>query len=326
MAPRIVLDLMHPPRRITAIAPGSVGNVGPGLDILGLAVAGRGDAVTAERTETPGIELAEPGHPDLPREPERHASAIAAREVLDRSRAGGGIRLSVAKGLPLAGGQGGSGASAVAGAAAANAVLGSPLSVTELLLAALAAEAAVAGRHADNIAPSLLGGVVLVRAIDPLDVIALPCPQRLRVVLVHPAHQLRTADARAALPAQVPLATCLAQAANVAAMVAGFLQGDLALIGRALDDGIAEPARAPLLPGFRAARQAALGAGALGASISGAGPTAFALVDGEAAGAAVARAMEEAYLRAGVASRSRVAAIDRTGVRLVHDFASQDDR
>ncbi len=315
---------MSQPIRITAVAPGSIGNIGPGLDILGLAVAGRGDAVTAERTEQAGITLADPGHPDLPREPDRHASAIAAAEVLRRSGAAGGLRLSVAKGLPLSGGQGGSGASAAAGAAAANAILGSPLGMPGLLAAALTAEAAVAGRHADNIAPSLLGGVVLIRSIDPLDVIPLPCPEGLRVVLVHPAHRLRTSDARAALPAQVPLATCLAQAANVAAMVAGFLQGDLALIGRALDDAIAEPARAPLLPGFRAARAAALEAGAVGASISGAGPTAFALVESEGVGLAVAEAMAGAYRAAGFASEARVAPVDRTGVRLVRHTTPGD--
>lgn len=307
---------MNHSARATAAAPGSIGNIGPGLDILGLAVAGRSDVVTAERTEEPGVTLAEPGHADLPSDPRRHASAIAAADVLRRCGAGGGLRLSVRKGLPLCGGQGGSGASAVAGAAAANAVLGAPFALEDLLVSCLAAEAAVAGRHADNVAPSLLGGAVLVRSLDPLDVVRLPCPPALRVVLVEPAQRLRTADARAALPLQVPLGLALAQAANVAAMVAALLQGDLALLGRALDDAIAEPARAPLLPGFRAAKAAARAAGALGASISGAGPTAFALVDDPVTGQAVAAAMAAAYREAGVPAEARVAEIDRAGVRV----------
>ena len=307
---------MNQPRQVTATAPGSIGNIGPGLDILGLAVAGRSDAVTAERTAEPGVSLADPGHAALSTDPRRHACAIAAADVLRRSGATGGLRLTVRKGLPLSAGQGGSGASAVAGAAAANGVLGSPLAREDLLVSCLAAEAAVAGRHADNVAPSLLGGAVLVRSLDPLDVVRLPCPPSLRVVLVQPAQQLRTADARAALPLQVPLGLALAQAANVAAMVAALLQGDLALLGRALDDGIAEPARAPLLPGFVAAKAAARAAGALGASISGAGPTAFALVDDPDTGHRVARAMISAYRDAGLAADARAADVDRAGVRL----------
>ena len=302
--------------QVTAIAPGSVGNVGPGLDILGLAVAGRGDSVTATLTGGDGVTLDDPGHPDLPADPLRHASSIAATEVLRRAGLRAGLRLSVRKGLPLAGGQGGSGASAVAGAAATNSLLGGPLGVLELLEACLAAEAAVAGRHADNIAPSLLGGVVLVRALDPIDVVRLPCPVGLHVVLTEPAQRLRTADARAALPASVTRQTALAQAANIAAMVAALASGDLGLLGRALDDGIAEPARAPLLRGFREAKAAALEAGAIGASISGAGPTAFALVPDPDTGRRVGAAMEGAYRAAGVDARSRIAEIDRVGVRI----------
>ena len=316
---------MTDPRHVTAIAPGSVGNVGPGLDILGLAVAGRGDAVTATLTGGDAIILDDPGHPDLPTDPLRHAAAIAAAEVLRRAGLRAGLRLRVRKGLPLAGGQGGSGASAVAGAAATNAILGGPLGVLELLEACLAAEAAVAGRHADNIAPSLLGGVVLIRGLDPIDLVRLPCPAGLHVVLAHPAQRLRTADARAALPASVSREVALAQAANVAAMVAAFASGDLGLLGRALDDGIAEPARAPLLPGFVAAKAAALEAGAIGASISGAGPTAFALVSGTATGERVAAAMQAAYRAAGLDAEARVCEIDRVGVRITDTAASSPE-
>jgi len=276
-------------RRVTAFAPGGVGNVGPGLDILGLAVAGIGDTVTAEWYGEPGLHLLEPGHPDLPRQPDRHTSALAARAVVETAARKGaaaaaiatnGIGLSVRKGLALSGGQGGSAASAVAAAVAVNALLGEPLGPNELIDACLAAEETVAGRHADNVAPQLLGGIVLVRSMDPLDLIPLPVPPDLRVVLAHPDQRLRTADARAVLPASVSRAVALHQAAQVAALVTALARNDYDLIGRALDDRIAEPARAPLLPGFMAAKQAALQAGALGSSISGAGPTAFALTRG----------------------------------------------
>lgn len=304
--------------RVTAIAPGSVGNLGPGLDILGLALDGPADHVELRQTDQRGIRIVESGHPSLPTDPARHSAAIAADAVLHLAGAdpGMGLEVRVTKGLPLSGGQGGSAASAVAGAAAMNALLGEPLPRESLVLAALEAESVVAGRHADNVAPSVLGGLVLIRNLDPLDLIRIPVPGQLRVVLAHPDQQLRTAEGRAALPESLPLATALHQAAQVAAIVSACHAGDLALLGRAIDDRIAEPARAPLLPGFALAKRAALAAGALGCSISGAGPTAFALTDGDTVGAAVAEAMVAAYGQAGISARARVARVDLRGVRI----------
>ena len=306
------------PVRVSAFAPGSIGNVGPGLDILGLAVAGAGDEVTAERTGGHAIEVRDAGHPDLPTDPERNTAALAAREVLCRAGVAGlGVALTVRKGLPLAGGQGGSAASAVAAAVAVNHLLGGPLDADALLAACLEAEATVAGRHADNVAPSLLGGIILVRATEPPDVVRLHVPTDLRVALVHPDQRLRTRESRAVLPQQVPLATALHQAAQVAALVAALAAEDYALLGRALDDRIAEPARSPLLPGFAEAKRAALAAGALGASISGSGPTAFALARGELAAQAAGTAMQAAYAAAGLTAVLRVAAVDRSGARVI---------
>jgi homoserine kinase len=307
-------------RTATAFAPGGIGNVGPGLDILGMAVAGAGDTVRAEWISEPGIHVREPGHLDLSSEPDRHTSALAARAVLEAAgeRIGArGIALRVTKGLPLSGGQGGSAASAVAGAVAVNALLGGPLDRQALLEACLVAEEAVAGRHLDNIAPSLLGGIVLIRCMVPPDVISLPVPPELMVVLVRPEQLLRTAEARAVLPEAVLLEDALHQAAQVAAMAAALAQGDYALLGRAIDDRIAEPSRAGLLPGFLGAKAAALRAGALGSSISGSGPTAFALVRGRDVGERVAAAMVAAYREEGIASEARVASVDRDGARLI---------
>jgi homoserine kinase len=306
---------------VTAFAPGGVGNVGPGLDILGLAVEGAGDAVRAEWTREPGIHVRDPGHPSLPRDPARHTSALAARAVLvaagEPLSGGRGIALTVRKGLPLSGGQGGSAASAVAGAVAVNALLGGPLDRLALLDACLVAEETVAGRHLDNIAPSLMGGIVLIRCMQPIDVVALPVPDELIVVLVRPEQQMRTADGRAVLPAALSLDLALHQAAQVGALVAALALGDYALLGRAIDDRIAEPARAGLLPGFAQAKAAALAAGALGSSISGSGPTAFALTRGRETGERVAAAMVSAYARAGQRSDARVAPVDRVGARLL---------
>ena len=301
---------------VRAFAPGGIGNLGPGIDILGCAVTGPGDAVTASLADGDEIIVDDPGHADLPRDADRHASAIAAAAVLARAGVRTGMRLRIEKGLPLAGGQGGSAASAVAGAVAANALLGSPLDRTELLYAALTAEERLAGRHIDNLAPALFGGVLLIRSIEPLRFESLPVPGNLRIVLVHPEMQLRTADARAVLPTSIDRATALAQASAVAAMTAAFCLGDLRMLRGAIDDRIAEPARAPLLPGFLAAKRAAMDAGALGCSISGGGPSVFAMVDSDIAARGVLRAMVEAYENVGMIATGRVAEIDRHGARI----------
>jgi homoserine kinase len=308
---------------VTAYAPGGVGNLGPGLDILGLALAGAGDTVRAQWSNTQGIQIIDSGHPDLPRDPERHASGLAARGVLQRVEdhpdGSRGIALTVRKGLPLSGGQGGSAASAVAGAVAVNALLGEPLQANSLVAACLDAEEIVSGRHADNIVTSLLGGIVLIRCLDPLDIIQLPVPEELWVAVVRPHQRVRTADARAVLPAAIPRAIALHQAAQVAAMVAALASSDYELLGRAIDDRIAEPARAGLLPGFREAKASALKAGALGCSISGSGPSVFALVRGRELGLVVGEAMAKAYESCGLTSETRVVRVDTEGARLVDD-------
>jgi homoserine kinase len=300
--------------RLTASAPGGIGNIGPGLDVLGCAVAGARDEVTVEWRDEPGIEVADAGHTDLPRDAARHTAALAAAAVLRRAgKEKQGLTLWCRKGLPLSGGQGGSAASAVAGAFATNALLGNPLGTDALLSACLDAESAVAGRHLDNIAASLLGGIVLVRTLDPIEVIKLPVPKGLILVLAHPAQRLLTIDARRALPEMVSRADVIHQIGNAGAMVSACYTGDIALFGRAIDDRIAEPARAPLLPGFLAAKRAALDAGAYGVSISGAGPSAFAVVETDLIAHAVATAMRDAYVAAGLECATRVTRVDTDG-------------
>jgi homoserine kinase len=305
--------------KYVATTPGGIGNVGPGLDVLGCAIAGARDEVIAEWSSEPGITVLDSGHPELSPSPTRHTSAIAAAAVLHWAQrlgalpGGEGIALTVKKGLPLSGGQGGSAASAVAGAAAANALFGGILDTNALLECGLVAEAKVAGRHLDNIAPALLGGITLIRCIDPIDVVRLPVPTGLRLVLAHPAQRLSTAMARRALPRSVPLATVTHQLAQVAAMVAACYLNDLPLFGRSIDDRIAEPARASLIPGFIDAKRAAMEAGALGASISGAGPTAFAIADDLNRAEQIAAAMNASYARQGIECTTTVTEIDMDG-------------
>lgn len=303
---------------VRVFAPGSVGNVGPGLDILGMAVTGAGDIVEISLAESPGVVVLDAGHPDLPREAGANTAALAAQAALRLAgRADAGLSLRITKGLPLSGGQGGSAASAVAGAVATNAILRLGLTERQLIESALAAEACVAGWHLDNILPSLVGGIVLIRDAGAFDYVNLPVPAGLRVVLAHPEQRLRTAEGRAVLPAEIPRDLALHQAAQVAAMTLAFATGDLALLGRAVDDRIAEPARAPLLPGFLGAKAAALAAGAFGCSISGSGPTAFAFAADQAAGERIARAMQAAYETAGVPCTTRVGEASHSGARIL---------
>jgi homoserine kinase len=305
--------------RYHASAPGGIGNLGPGLDVLGCALAGVRDEVTAEWCDTPGITLLDAGHPELPQAPARHTASIAGAAVLALARRRGialaspGVALTAKKALPLSGGQGGSAASAVAGAAAVNALLGNVLDTGALLACCLDAEVMVSGRHLDNIAPALLGGIVLVHSLDPIEVVQLPVPTGLQLVLAHPAQRLATAKSRRALPEMLSRAILTQQLAQVATMVAACYTDDLALFGRALVDWYAEPARAPLLPGFVEAKRAAVAAGALSASISGAGPSAFAVVADGAVAARVAEAMAAAYAERGIECTTRITTVDRDG-------------
>ncbi len=305
--------------RVGAYAPGSIGNVGPGFDILGMAIAGRGDTVIVERRAKPGVVIKDPGHADLPTDPELHTAAVAAMEVIKLAGAQDevGIELTVHKGLSLTAGQGGSAASAVAAAVATNGLLHNPLWPTGLIGACLVAEERVSGRCIDNVAASLFGGLVLVRSEQPLEIVKLPVPPNLRMVLALPDYQLETAVGRTCIPDSVPLTIAMHQAAQVGALVAACYQRDLGLLGRAIDDRIAEPSRAHLLPGFREAKAAALDAGALGVSVSGSGPSAFALAHSESSGEAIAKAMADAYRDAGFGCSTRVTHVDHLGARLV---------
>lgn len=305
-------------QRVRVFAPAGIGNFGPGLDILGCAVTGAGDTVDVVRAATPGVRIARSGHPSLSTAPDRHAAGLAAIEVLRRADAVDiGLEISVAKGVPIAGGQGGSAASAVASAVAANRLLGEPLDRHGVFEAALASEERLAGRHADNVVTSLFGGIILLRGEEPLDIVSLPVPDALRIVIVAPDQRLTTAEARAVLPKTIDRATAMRQAAQVAAVVAALATDDLALLGRAMEDFVAEPARAPLLRGYVEARDAARMAGALGCGISGAGPASFAIVDDEAVGERVRDAMVAAYARMAVAATGRVARVSVLGARVV---------
>jgi homoserine kinase len=301
--------------RGSAFAPGSIGNVGPGFDVLGLAVDGIGDRVTVELTRGESIVADVSGRDAelVPREASRNCAAIAANAHLRPY----GFRaiVSIHKGLALAGGMGGSAASSVAGAYAAALALGQSPVIEEIITAALEGESAVAGRHLDNIAPSAVGGLALSRSTDPIDVVKLPVAADWWVALVTPRVRIQTKDARALLPERLDRATWIQQMANTVGLAHAFATGDGALLRRSLDDLYAEPPRAALIPQFHAVKNAALDRGALGCSISGSGPTIFAIAEDRPSAAACAAAMQNAF--GSIESVIHVGAIAKEGVRSV---------
>jgi homoserine kinase len=267
------------PRRARAFAPASVGNVAVGFDILGFAVDALGDTATVTRVARRGVVITDVRGVagELPREPERNTAGRALLTLAELAGIDWGFELELEKGIPLGSGLGGSAASAVAAAVAGNALLDEPRTTLELLECALQGEAVASGsRHADNVAPSLCGGLVLTVGIDRPRLKRIPVPPGVRAVLAHPRMFLATKEARGILAWTVPLADFVWQSANLAGVIAGCYSGDLELIRESLEDVVIEPQRARLIPGFAEARAAALAAGALGCSISGAGPTVFA--------------------------------------------------
>ncbi|MCA8941893.1 MAG: homoserine kinase [Planctomycetes bacterium] len=302
---------------LQVFAPATVANLGPGFDVLGLALEGHGDRVTARLLtgERPGVRIVDVRGADLPLDPDRNTAGVAAQETLRAADVSVAIELELDKGLPIGSGLGSSAASAAAAAWAVNLLLGAPLRKVQLIDPCVAAEGVVAGRHADNVAPALLGGLILVRNIDPLDLVRLPVPPGLLLVAATPAFELPTQRAREALPREVPLVSMVRNSANLAAFVSACYSGDLGLLSRSLDDAVAAPARAALVPGAAAAIVAANGAGALGASISGAGPTVFALCHSRVTATRVAQAMVDAFAAAGLDAEPLVSPADCPGAR-----------
>jgi homoserine kinase len=305
--------------RATAFAPASVGNVAIGFDILGFSVDALGDRVTVTRRATPGVAVigVRGLAADLPREARDNTAGRALLALTDAVQSAGGFTVEIDKGIPLGSGLGGSAASAVAAVVAANALLPQPLSRIELLQFAMAGEAvASGGRHADNVAASLFGGLVLTVGIDHPRVKQIPVPAGICAVIVHPHMFLATAKARAILKLSVELSDFVWQTAHLAGFISGCYTDDLDLIRASFEDVVIEPQRAALIPGFTEVRRAAMVAGALGCSISGAGPAMFAWTL-EPSAAAVQAAMQREFTRHSLATDAWVAQLRSGGARVL---------
>lgn len=311
---------------VKAFAPATVANLGPGFDFLGAAVDGLGDFVSlrVDSSIRPGhVEISEiSGSSKLSSNPFFNCAGIAAiatMKLLNIRSVGVSLRLE--KGLPLGSGLGSSAASAAAAAVAVNELFGSKLGLDQLVLAGLESEAKVSGYHADNIAPAIMGGFVLIKSYEPLELKPLIFPEKsdLFFVLVSPDFEAPTKKMRAALPTEIGMPHHIWNCSQAGALVAAVLEGDVVSLGKALSsDKIVEPKRAPLIPGMEAVKKAAIEAGAFGCTISGAGPTAVAIIDNEARGKEIGEAMVKAFLKDGnLRSVAMVNRLDRVGARLV---------
>lgn len=312
---------LHEEGWVKVFAPASIANLGPGFDALGVALEGLGDVVQARRSERPGVALVEmTGEKEnIPTDPAKNCAGRAAESVLKQLKGKAakeaGLEMKLHKGLPQGSGLGSSAASAVGGAVAAHLLFGSALGSNTLLEAALEGEVlASGGRHADNLAASLLGGFTIVRSHAPLDVIRLELPSAMRFVVVLPGMEIETRFARSVLPEMISLKDAKSNWANTAALVAAVAHGNLADFGRAVDDQVVEPVRSRLIPGFADVKRAALEAGAHGCSISGAGPALFAVANSDTA-ERVALAMHAAFQRHGLPSRHFICPPDNRGAR-----------
>lgn len=310
-------------------APATIGNIACGFDVFGMAVERPRDAVVARATRKPGvtIERVTGDVGPIPADSARNSAGAAARAVLEMAGArSAGLALDLHKGIPLAGGMGGSASSAVVGAVAADRVLGAGLSRRRLLQCAVAGELAGSGSPAaDNVAPALYGGIVLVLPGAAPRVVELPVPPELWAVVVRPHLETRTEDARRVLGEHVPLRAAVTQWANTAAFTAGLYASDWDLISRSIKDVVAEPLRAGRVPGFAQAREAALARGALGFSLSGSGPSVFALCRGGEAAQRVAAGIRRAFGEtAALDCEAWVSPVNRHGVR-VEDIEEEGD-
>ena len=308
------------PTSATAFAPAGVGNVAVGFDLLGHALEAVGDRVTVSRLDRPVVEILAIRGCDspLPMEPERNTATAGLLTLIEALDLPFGFAVTVEKAIPLGSGMGGSAASAVGAMVAANALLDEPLTLDELLRYALVGEAVASGSpHADNLAPCLFGGLTLVRGLEFPDVLQIPVPEEIRCVLVRPHLRLDTKDARAVLPPSISLGLHVEQAGNLAGFIHGCFTNDLELIRRSFLDVIVEPHRERLIPGFRAARDAAMETGALGCSISGAGPSVFAWCAGDAAADDVRAALTGAFTAAGVRTDAWVSPVNAPGAYVV---------
>ena len=304
-------------RNIKVKCPATVANLVCGFDILGMALYEPFDIIRLSLIDEPKVIIRHQDNFNLPTEPEKNVAGVVLLSIIEKMNLKTGFEIEIDKRIKPGSGIGSSAASAAGAAVAASILLGNIFSTAEIIQFALNGEKLASGeKHADNIAPCVTGGVSLIRNLDPLDIVSIPAPE-LFVALVHPQIEIKTAYARKILPQQVPLKDAIKQWGNIAGLVSGFFKNDADLIGRSLVDGIIEPVRSKLIPGFDEVKSRSIEAGALGGGISGSGPSVFMLCKSEAIARSVESEMKDVYLKAGIEHNTFVTTINKNGVEVI---------
>ncbi len=306
-------------KTIKAFAPATVANVCCGFDVLGFCMHAPSDEVIITLRQTPGIVIKriEGDGGRLSSDPAKNTASVAIQSFLQKLDISQGVEIELIKKLPLGSGMGSSAASAVAAVVGINYLLGEPLSKKELIVHVMEAEKMACGSaHADNAAPGLLGGFVLIRDYHPLDVVSVPSRVDLYCSLIHPHLELKTADSRKVLRGSIALKDSITQSGNIAALMIGLMQPDYELIGRSLHDVIAEPIRSAFIPGFDELKMKALDAGALGFGISGSGPTVFALSRNMETAEKAAQVTRDHFKKVGLPSDVYISSVNQGGARV----------
>ena len=320
--------LDEPVQEVRVFAPATVANVACGYDVLGFSICEPGDEIVVRHSAKPGLHITKitGDGGKLPRDIEHNTAGVAAGDLLrhlgmlDR-----GVEMEIHKKMPFGSGLGSSAASAVAGAYAVNRLIGEPLTKKQLLPFAMAGESSADGAwHADNVAPCLLGGIVFIRSNEELDIAELPVPENLWAAVVHPEFEILTKVAREILPKEIPLTNTTQQIGNLGGLICGLIQSDYGLISRSIHDVIAEPRRQKLIPDFYKAKRTAMAQGALGFSISGAGPSVFALCEGEETARRAGEAISEVFSGVPLENQIYVSKINPHGVHVVEEKRIED--
>jgi homoserine kinase len=299
-------------------APATVANVSCGFDSLGFAVDAIGDEITFTKTAEKGVKITTITGADLTYDIDKNVASAVVKKILNAANADFGIELTIHKGFSPGSGLGSSAASAAGAAFGANKLVGNRYSELELTKFAMFGEEVACGSQiADNVAAAIYGGFILVRSYNPLEIIKLPVPSELRVVAIHPQITIKTKDARAVLPKKIALKDAVTQWANVGGLISGLFTDNYPLISRSLVDIIAEPARKPLIPFFDEVKNSALKAGALGAGISGSGPTIFALCEGNEVAKKVYHSIEESYKNKGIDFEMFISKVNPEGIKII---------
>lgn len=303
-------------REIRVFSPATVANVSCGFDVLGFCLETIGDEMIVRSIPKKGIHITKVVGYDLPLEADKNVAGVSALAMLADAQPDFGFEIEIYKNIKPGSGIGSSSASAAGSVFAINELLGRPYNKTQVTDFAMKGEAMASGsEHADNLAPGVFGGFTLVKSTSPLEVLQLPTPQDIYATIIHPLIEIKTSDARAILPKHYPLKDAITQWANLGSFVHALHTSDYELMKRSMQDVIIEPHRCQLIPHFAKLRTAALSSGALGTSISGAGPSVFALSKGLETAKAVEKAMREVYAPTNIAFETYVSPINKEGIR-----------